>query len=179
MALAKQIIVKETEQELKLIKRKQPTHLKTRIEMLLVLKKSEALLSKEALARILKINHNTAQKWRTKYLNGGLEGLLADGRIGFKPSIINHELHKAISDRLHSPKDAFTSYVDLISWITDNFMPQGVNYQIVNSYVKRNFSAKIKVATKVMSIKVMNWKSILKKLRTNTGKSFKRCAPKI
>lgn len=148
MALAKQIIVKESEQELKALQRKQPVYLKTRIEMLLLLKKSEVLLSKEALARILKINHNTAQKWRTKYINSGIEGLLSDGRGGFKPSIISDELHQAISDRLHSPKDAFTSYVDLILWITNNYITEGVNYQTINSYVKRKFGAKIKVARK-------------------------------
>ena len=148
MALAKQITVKESEQELKALKRKQPVYLKTRIEMLLILKNSEELLSKESLARILKINHNTAQKWRTKYLNGGINGLLSDARGGFKPSIISEDLHQAISDRLHSPKDAFTSYVDLISWITDNYIPDGVKYQTINSYVKRKFGAKIKVARK-------------------------------
>jgi hypothetical protein len=49
---------------------------------------------------------------------------------------------------LNSPKDAFTSYIDLIQWITDNYMPQGINYQTINSYVKRNFGAKLKVARK-------------------------------
>ena len=116
--------------------------------MLLVLKKSEAPLSKESLAKILHINQNTAQKWRTIYCNEGIDGLLFDGRIGFKPSIISTELHQAIEERLHSPKDAFTSYIDLINWITDNYMPEGINYQTINSYVKRNFGAKIKVARK-------------------------------
>lgn len=148
MAVAKHIIVKETEQELKILLRKQPIHLKNKVQMLLVLKKSETPLSKEALAKILHINHNTAQKWRTKYCNEGIEGLLADGRIGFKPSIISEELHQAIEKRLHSPKDAFTSYVDLIDWITKNYIPSGINYQTINSYVKRNFGAKIKVARK-------------------------------
>jgi len=148
MALAKFIVVKESEQELKSLMRKQPTHLKTRIQMLLVLKKSEVSLSKEALSKILKINHNTAQKWRTSYSKNGLEGLLSDGRIGFKPSLISGELHQAIERRLHSPKDAFTSYIDLIQWITDNYLPEGINYQTINSYVKRHFGAKIKVARK-------------------------------
>jgi transposase len=148
MALAKQIIVKETEQELKALMRKQPVYLRNRLEMLLVLKKSKVLLSKESLARILKINHNTAQKWRTKYINGGIDALLSDGRIGFKPSIISAELHQAIEERLHSPKDAFTSYVDLMQWITENYIPEGINYQTINSYVKRKFGAKIKVARK-------------------------------
>lgn len=148
MALAKQIIVKETEQELKALLRKQPLHLKNKVQMLLVLKKSEVALSKEALAKILHINHNTAQIWRTKYCNEGIDGLLSDGRIGFKPSIISEELHTAIEERLHSPKNAFTSYVDLIEWITENYIPEGINYQTINSYVKRNFGAKIKVARK-------------------------------
>ena len=148
MALAKQIIVKETEQELKNLLRKQPIHLKNRIQMLLILKKSDIALSKEALAKVLHINHNTAQEWRTKYTKGGIEGLLSDGRIGFKPSVISPELHLAIKERLNSPKDAFTSYVDLIDWIIEHYMPNGVNYQTINSYVKRNFGAKIKVARK-------------------------------
>jgi transposase len=128
--------------------RKQPIHLKNRIQMLLVLKNSEVLLSKEVLSKILKINHNTAQKWRTSYSKNGLEGLLSDGRIGFKPSVISADLHQAIEKRLHSAKDAFTSYIDLMQWITDNYMSQGINYQTINSYVKRNFGAKIKVARK-------------------------------
>lgn len=148
MALAKIILVKESEQELKVLMRNQPVHLKNRIQMLLVLKKSEVLLSKEALSKILKINHNTAQKWRTKYSQGGIESLLSDGRIGFKPSIVSADLHQAIEKRLHSPKDAFTSYVDLIHWITDNYIAEGINYQTINSYVKRHFGAKIKVARK-------------------------------
>ena len=141
MALAKFILVKESEQELKLLLRKQPVHLKNRIQMLLVLKKSEISLSKEALSKILKINHNTAQKWRSSYSKNGIEGLLSDGRIGFKPSLISADLHKAIEERLHSPKDAFTSYVDLIQWITNNYIPEGINYQTINSYVKRHFGA--------------------------------------
>jgi transposase len=148
MALAKHIIVKESERELKTISRRQPIHLKNRIQMLLVLKKSEISLSKELLAKTLSVNHNTAQKWRTKYLKEGLKGLLSDGRIGFKPSIISPELHLAIKERLQSPTDAFTSYVDLIHWITENYMSRGVNYQTINSYVKRKFGAKIKVACK-------------------------------
>ncbi|WP_281637100.1 hypothetical protein [Flavobacterium marginilacus] len=73
---------------------------------------------------------------------------MRDGRIGFKPSLISADLHQAIEKRLHSPKDTFTSYIDLIQWITDNYMSEGINYQTLNSYVKRHFGAKIKVARK-------------------------------
>jgi transposase len=116
--------------------------------MLLILKKSEIHISKNELSTLLKINHNTAQCWRNLYFKNGIDGLLAYGRIGFKPSIISPELHKALETRLNSPKDAFTSYVDLIHWIKDNYIPSGINYQTINSYVKRHFKAKLKVARK-------------------------------
>lgn len=148
MANSKQIIVKESEVELCKLRLKQPVHLRKRIDLLLVLKRSDTSLSKLELAKLLKINHNTAQKWRNLYFDKGIEGLLFYGKIGFKPSIISKELHLAIQARLNSPKDAFTSYIDLIQWITDNYMPQGINYQTINSYVKRNFGAKLKVARK-------------------------------
>lgn len=148
MAKSKKIVVKESEEELRKLKIKQPAHLKKRIEMLLVLKKSEDSLSKIELSKILKINQNTAQTWRDMYFKEGLEGLLIYGKTGFKPSLISPELHIAIEKKLKSPKDAFTSYVDLINWITDNYMPEGIKYQTINSYVKRNFKTKLKVARK-------------------------------
>ena len=148
MANSKQILVKQTEDELRKLKLEQPAHLKKRVDMLLILIKSEVSLSKNQLAKLLKINHNTAQRWRNLYFKSGIDGLLAYGKIGFKPSIISDELHKAIEKRLNSPKDAFTSYVDLVQWITDNYIIDGINYQTVNSYVKRNFKAKLKVARK-------------------------------
>lgn len=148
MANSKNIIVTESEIELKKLMRQQPVHLKNRVQMLLVLKRSEHSLSKNELAAILKVNHNTAQSWRKTYSEKGINALLTDGRIGFKPSIITSEIHQAIEQRLTSPKDAFTSYVDLIKWIEDNYLPTGINYHTVNKYVKRHFGAKLKVARK-------------------------------
>lgn len=104
--------------------------------MLLILKKNERSLSKIELADILKVSHNTAQKGRKSYFENGIDGLLSDGRIGFKPSKINSEIHQAIEKRLTSPKDAFTSYSDLIDWIVENYLPRGINYHTVNKYVK-------------------------------------------
>lgn len=62
MAKSKQIVVKESEQDLVKLKHKQPVHLRKRIDMLLVLKRIETSLSKLELSKILKVNHNTAQK---------------------------------------------------------------------------------------------------------------------
>lgn len=148
MANSKNISVKESEQELKNLMRQQPIHKKNRVQMLLILKKTQKSLSKIELASILKVNHNTAQKWRKSYFENGIDGLLSDGRVGFKPSKINKDIHQAIQERLTSPTDAFTSYVDLISWIVENYIPDGINYHTVNKYVKRHFGAKLKVSRK-------------------------------
>ena len=148
MANSKHIQVKESETELRKLLRQQPIHKKNRIQMLLILKKSQKPLSKTELATLLKVNHNTAQKWRKSYFENGIEGLLFEGRVGFKPSKINSEIHQAIEKRLSSPQEAFTSYVDLINWIVDNYIPGGINYHTVNKYVKRHFGAKLKVSRK-------------------------------
>ncbi len=50
IAHSKQILVKESEEELHKLKIKQPAHLKKPIEMLLILKKSEIPLSKNELS---------------------------------------------------------------------------------------------------------------------------------
>ncbi len=148
MANSKVVLVKESKQELKRLLRQLPIHKKNRIEMLLVLKRTQTSLSKVELASILKVNHNTAQKWRTAYFEKGIDGLLFDARVGFKPSKINAQTHQAIEKRLTSPKDAFTSYIDLINWIVENYIPEGINYHTVNKYVKRHFGAKLKVSRK-------------------------------
>jgi transposase len=148
MANAKNVIVKETVEELKKLLRQQPLHLKNRVQMLLLLKKSDFPLNKIELSKALNVNHNTAQKWRKVYFEKGIEALLSDGRVGFKPSVISKELHSAIEQRLNSPKDAFTSYVDLIEWVVEKYMPQGVKYQTINGYIKRHFGAKLKVSRK-------------------------------
>jgi transposase len=163
MANSKNIIVKESELELKKLLRQQPLHKKNRIQMLLILKKSQVSLSKIELATILKINHNTAQKWRKSYFDKGIDGLLFDGRVGFKPSIINSEIHQAIEKKLTSPKDAFTSYIDLINWIVENYIPNGINYHTVNKYVKRHFGAKLKVSRKSHINKDLNALDTFKK----------------
>jgi transposase len=56
---------------------------------------------------ILNVNNSTAQKWRKAYFEGGIDSLHLDARVGFKPSKINSEIHKAIEKKLTSPKEVF------------------------------------------------------------------------
>ena len=78
--------------------RQQPIYKKNRVQMLLILKKSQTPLRKIELAAILKVNHNKDQKQRKTYFEKEIEGLLFDGRVGFRQSIIISEMHKLNKD---------------------------------------------------------------------------------
>jgi transposase len=147
MAKALSITVKETLKELKHLLKISPTHYSPKIRMLIEIKKSNEALSKNELADIIGVNHNSIQTWRTKYKKEGIKGLLKDGRIGFKPSIISPALHKKIGLKLTSPEAAFTSYKQLHEWV-EKHLVKGVNYNSLRHYVKRHFGTKLKVPRK-------------------------------
>ena len=147
MVNALKITVKENLTELKKMLKTSAPHLTPKLKMLIIIKESELDLNKNELAKEVGVNHNRIQKWRKKYLAGGIKSLLQDGRIGFKPSIITKETHEQIRVKLHNPVGAFTSFKDLQHWVDTNFI-KGVNYNSLRHYVKKHFGAKLKVARK-------------------------------
>ena len=146
MAHPLQLKIKETLPQLKGVLRKQPQHLRHRIQMLILMKEGKAY-SKRELADALGVNHNSVQTWRTAYKKRGLSALLKFERGGFKPSVIPPKVHRAIEKRLKNPIGAFNGYEQLRRWIDEHYLP-AINYQTINSYVKRHFGAKLKVARK-------------------------------
>lgn len=146
MAHPLQLKIKETLPQLKGVLRKHPQHLRSRIQMLILIKEGKGS-SKRELADALGVNHNSVQTWRTAYKKKGLSALLRFERGGFKPSIISPKVHRAIEKRLKSPTDAFHGFDQLRRWIDEHFIPS-INYHTVNKYVKRHFGAKLKVARK-------------------------------
>ena len=147
MANAKSITVKESFKGLKLFLKKSPAHHSAKIRMLIEIKKSDVFLSKNELAEIVGVNHNSIQTWRTKYLKEGIAELLTDGRIGFKPSIIKASTHKKIGSELSKEEASFSSYKQLHAWVDKNLV-KGINYNSLRQYVKRHFGAKLKVPRK-------------------------------
>ncbi len=147
MANALTITVKESLNELRLLLKKSAAHHSPKIRMLIEIKKSNVALSKHELADKIGVNHNSIQTWRTKYKNGGINGLLKDGRIGFKPSVISPTAHKKIEAKLNKKNAAFSSYKQLHQWVDKNLV-EGINYNSLRHYVKRHFGAKLKVPRK-------------------------------
>lgn len=145
MTKALEINIKESVSELKALLKKQPDHLRDRIRMLITIKQSTESMSKNQLAKMIGVNHNSIQKWRKMYQQGGFSGLLEFNRGGYKPAMITKAIEVQIEKRLTDPHNAFRSYEELRQWIDDNFIP-GINYHTVNKFVKRKFKTKLKVA---------------------------------
>ena len=146
LAYALQLSIKETVAELKLLYKKQPFHLKQRIQMLLLIKQGKAT-SKRSLADAMGVNHNSIQSWRTKYANGRINGLLDFKRTSHRRAVISGKIKKAVELRLHSPTDAFTSYIGLQQWLNKKFSLD-MQYQALYIYLKRNYQTKLKVVRK-------------------------------
>lgn len=93
----KTFTIKESNEELKILKKKQKPFLATRIRILIICKKHEQTgISKTDLAKAVGVNHNSVTKWRSLYIKDGLNELLTYGKIGFKPSILGKDGHLAL-----------------------------------------------------------------------------------
>jgi transposase len=148
MASPKVIQIKESITELKALLKNVNPVIALRIRMLIELKKSDSGISKRELSDQLGVNHNSIQAWRAKYEKGGLSLLIADGRIGFKPSIITKEVHDAISNKLNDPLNGMRGFKELKIWIDEQFGID-VKYNTLLKYSIRNFNTKSKVARKI------------------------------
>lgn len=148
MSNAKIIYVKESSKELKLLQKNQPLTIIKRLNMLIELKKNGVEgISKRQLSKLIGVDPNSIQSWRTLYINQGIKGIISHGRIGFKPSLITKEEHKKIEHKLNQPKNALRGYKELVQWIKDEFDKE-IKYTTVVEYCKRHFESKIKVARK-------------------------------
>lgn len=143
---SKPIAVTESLVELKRLHKRSPSHLKPRIQMLILSKQSKAS-GKYALSDALGVNHNSVQSWRTRYQSAGIQRLLQDKRGGNRAAVIDAKTDKAIEARLSDAKNAPRSFKELQQWVHDNHI-KDINYHTLNKHVKRKYGAKIKVARK-------------------------------
>ena len=174
MAKAKNIIVKETAHQLKqLLKAQRTQTMRNRIIMLQQIKKADRSLSKNELAELVGVNHNSIQKWRKLYESKGLQGLLKQTRGGKRRSVITAAAHTAIEKRLKSPSDAFVSFEEMRQWVDERLIP-GIKYVTLNAYVKKHFGAKLKVARKSHIQKDLKAVDVFKKNERPFRRSYKR-----
>lgn len=143
---AKSIKIEESIAELKQLQKRSLSHIRPRIQMLILIK-TEKASSKQALGLALGMNCNTVQNWRQRYEKGGIKLLVADKRGGNRKPVINSATDAAIKIKLSDPIDAPRSFKELQQWVDEHYVP-GIHYQTLNKFVKRKYKAKLKVARK-------------------------------
>jgi len=148
MSKAKQLYVKESVSELKKLLVGRSVTISNRIRMLILIKNNEgASLSKQALGKMLGVSSSSTQIWRKLYERGGLNFLLEDKRIGFKPSLISQEEHEQLESKLNNPTNGLRGYVELQAWIRHEF-EKTIKYNTLLKYCGRHFGSKSKIARK-------------------------------
>jgi len=148
MSRPKQIIIKESLEDLKRLQRKSIPMISMRIRVLIEIKKSgDTGISKRALSSITGANHNSIQSWRVMYEQGGIEAILHHGRTGFKPALLSREEHAAVEAKLNNPTNGLKGYIELQQWVEQEFGKK-ILYNTLLKYCIRNFASKVKVARK-------------------------------
>lgn len=147
MALPKTVQVKESLKELKSLQKKSKRLFVPRLQMLLVIKQSNIALSKHELAKLVSVNHNSIQKWRTLYIKGGITNLLSHKTNASRPSVFTAQEKLQIESKLKDPKNGFQGYKELHIWVTE-YLNKDVKCNTLMVFCKNNFGTKIKVARK-------------------------------
>jgi transposase len=148
MSKPKPLIVKETQKELVQLRKNSSDTKSKRLLMLIELKKEKGnAISKRDLAQRIGVDPNSITAWKRLYEQSGIEGIMSDGRIGFKASIVSSEEHKKIEQKLKDPKNGLRGYVELLDWVKTE-LSKDMKYITLVKYAERHFESKIKVARK-------------------------------
>jgi transposase len=149
MSAALKFPIKESIHEIKkLMKIKSPLIIK-RLQVLLVMKNYETEgISKRKLSNLTGADVTSVDRWRKLYIENGIEALVSHNYTAVNiPRIFNTEQIDKIGKKLNDQTNGINGYVELQNWIREE-MGLVVNYQSLNTFVKKHFKTKIKVARK-------------------------------
>jgi transposase len=148
MSAPKQIKIIESISALKKLQKDSIPMIATRIRVIIEFKKHETFgISKRAVADAVGVNHNSVQTWRTLYEQGGIAAILKHDRKDGRPSNITSDEHKLIEQKLKDPNNGLRGYVELLSWVEEEFK-KSIKYNTLLKYATRHFGSKVKVARK-------------------------------
>jgi transposase len=148
MSKAKLLIIKESQKELVQLRKNSSDTKSKRLLMLIELKKEKGnAISKRDLAKRIGVDPNSITSWKKLYEQSGIDGIMSDGRIGFKASIVSKEEHKKLELKLKDPKNGIRGYVELLDWVKTE-LSKDMKYITLVKYAERHFGSKIKVARK-------------------------------
>jgi transposase len=97
--------IAESVAEIKKLIKSHNQFLSQRLRVLLECKLHEQTgISKRDLSENTGFNHNSAEKWRKMYVEGGLEALLHHNKTGFKPPSFTKAEHELLKAKLHDKR---------------------------------------------------------------------------
>lgn len=148
MSKALIVIVKESNQELRLLLKKSIPLLQARIKFLLELKRhSGKEVSKRALMEATGLCSYSVHKWRKLYHTGGIALLQQHNKKGFKPRKITVEQHIELEKKLNDPENGLRGYKELQQWVKEA-LKNDIMYNTLLKYCVKHFGSKVKVARK-------------------------------
>jgi transposase len=115
--------------------------------MLIVIKQNEKVLSKHALASLVGVNHNSIQRWRKMYEQGGIDGLLFHKDTASAPFMFTEQESEKIYNKLSAPNGCIKGYKELLQWVEQEFGKK-VKYNSLMVFCRKQYGTKIKVARK-------------------------------
>jgi transposase len=170
MAHPKNLIIKETQKEIKKHLKESIPFIGQRLRVLLILKQHEKTgISKREVAKLAGVDPNSVQNWRTLYINTGIEGLMKHQKKGFRPSVFNAIDHQKLETKLHDSQNGLQGYVELKAWL-EKESDKIFNYNTLLYYCIRNFKSSVKVARKSHVKKDENEVAIFKKTSDESAK---------
>jgi transposase len=105
--------------------------------------KTDAIATRQELARRLGRNPSTVYRWLNRYQHGGISALLVVKTPPGKPGLITPEIRERLLERLSSPL-GFKSYSQIQQWLNQECQI-AIAYKTVHKLVRYKLEAKLKV----------------------------------
>ena len=147
MAKTIDITIKESEQELTYLLRKQNKLLQQgRIKALLLIKQDKVKYTYQ-LADKLKRGRRTIYNWLNMYSEKGIEHYLTVSPRGKTNDKLLPEEKRIIAEKLQDSSTDITSYVDLLHWVNNRFQ-KDIPYHVIYKYCRSHLNYRLKIARK-------------------------------
>lgn len=147
MAKTIEISIKESEQQLKHLLRKQDKLLQQgRVKALLLIKQEKVKYTCQ-LADKLKRGRRTIYNWLKLYSEKGIEEYLTVSPRGKTNDKLLPEEKSVIAAKLQDSSTDITSYVELLHWVNNQFQ-KDIPYHVIYKYCRSHLNSRLKIARK-------------------------------
>lgn len=147
MAKTIDITIKESEQQLNYLLRKQDKLLQQgRVKALLLIKQGKVKYTYQ-IADKLKRGRRTIYNWLNMYREKGIEQYLTVSPRGKTNDKLLPEEKAILAAKLQDSTTEITSYVDLLHWVNNRFQ-KDIAYHVIYKYCRSHLNSRLKIARK-------------------------------